>query len=221
MASSSADPVVMLGWAGTRAAGSGIWVIERPTQAQLQIFRDADFPYREQASFADPVLMQRAGARFYNRITECPPAQAFVRSTIDPNNIPPLMFGFDRSNLPGGYILRNPAQSQIQVFRDAQYDFRGKALCADARLMEEAGAEQCADMNNVAEFVAIILRGSVGTSPARNVLPDLIHLGGMSFHINHDVPQDVSNEFYRLAEERGHNIPVEDIPEHLMRYRAE
>ncbi|KAF2167593.1 hypothetical protein M409DRAFT_22396 [Zasmidium cellare ATCC 36951] len=220
MTSTNLDPEVMLGWAGTRAQGSGIWVIEKPTCAQLQIFRNANFPYQEQAYFADPTLMQRAGARFYDRITECLPAQNFVRSTVAPDGIPPLMFGFDQSNLPGGYILRNPTESQIQVFRDAQYDFRTYALCADARLMRQAGAERCADMNDVPEFVAIILRGSVGTRLSNNVLPDLIHLGGMSFSINHDVPQDVTDELYRLAQERGHNIPAGDIPQHLMRYRV-
>lgn len=162
MACTERNPEVMLAWAGTRAEGSGIWVIEKPTHSQLQVFRDADFPYREQACFADPVLMQRAGARFYHRITECRPAQAFVRSTIAPDKIPPLMFGFDQSNLPGGYILRNPTHDQIQVFESAHYDFRTCALCADAKLMKEAGAQQCADMNDVPEFVAIILRGSIG-----------------------------------------------------------
>lgn len=158
------NPDVMLGWAGTRAQGSGIWVIENPTPEQLQGFQDAAFPYREKAHFMDPGLMQRAGARFYNRITDCPPAQAFVRSTIAPDRTPPLMFGFDQTRLPGGYIIRNPTADQIQVFRDADYDFRSYALCADPRLMERAGAEECRDMNNVPEFVAIILRGSVKVS---------------------------------------------------------
>ena len=158
---SGTTPEVLLGWAGTRYAGSGVWILEHPTNEQLQVFSDVGFPYVQQALFADPELMRQAGATFYTNAKEQPAVRNFVNSTIDPNHNPPIMFGFKRGEGPKGYIIRKPTDEQIQVFKDADYDFRRAALAADSDLMERAGAERCANLNLVPEFVAIILGGSL------------------------------------------------------------
>lgn len=116
----------MLGWAGNRDAGSGCWVLENPTDQQIQVLQDAAFPYVEKANFADVDLLERAGATFYSPARESAAVRAFTKATIDESRLPPIMFGMGTAETPGpaGYIIRSPTEPQIEVFRREEYDFR-------------------------------------------------------------------------------------------------
>ena len=154
-------PALMLGWVGTKQDSPfGIWVLENPIPSQLQIFKDAGFPYESQAYFTPSDLMEQAGATFYDNIRDSAAAKKWLRSPVDNADIlPSLMFGFKKGAGPAGYVLRNPTKKQIQVFRDADYPYAKMALCADSGLLERAGAVYYPDMNKVSEFAIIILAG--------------------------------------------------------------
>ena len=151
----------MLSWIGNKEEQPfGIWVLENPDSSQLQVFKDAGFPYKSQAYFAPGDLMQQAGATFHENIRDSPAAVEWLRSPVlDPNILPPLLFGFEKGAGPAGYVLRNPTEEQIQVFRDAEYPYAKLAFCADSDLLEKAGATYHTDMNKVSEFAVIVLAG--------------------------------------------------------------
>jgi hypothetical protein len=106
-------------------------------------------------------VMKRAGAMFYEKAHKSPAVRSILRSNLDPNGVPFLMFGFENSKTapkPVRYVLRYPSPDQIRIFEEADPGFRERAL------MEAAGAERCEDFNFLPEFVAICLFGSLRVS---------------------------------------------------------
>ncbi|KAI0135800.1 hypothetical protein F4814DRAFT_402586 [Daldinia grandis] len=50
----------------------------------------------------------------------------------------------------------------------------------------------------------------------KEVVPDIISIDNHRFRINYDVPRDITDRFYRLAEQE--NLKYEDIPHELKEY---
>lgn len=159
---------IFVGWAGNRLTGSGVWVIENATDKQIQFFREAKDTHYETRPYAmDCDLMRQAGARFHEEVGRSPVVESILRSNLEPNGHLFLMFGFDTAKTDrktSGYVLRYPCPTQIRIFEEADPDYRERALNADPKLMEAAGAERCTDFNNLPEYVAICLGGSLCVS---------------------------------------------------------
>lgn len=57
------------------------------------------------------------------------------------------------------------------------------------------------------------------TGALRSVKPDILCLDGHQFHINYDIPQDVTDELMELFF-RTPEITYEEIPNHLKAYEV-
>lgn len=153
MASSTSQPdhpTLMIGWTGSMAAQDfGAWVIENPTEAQLHIFQEANFPLSE-ACFAPPSLMEKAGAKFYPNRRDCAAITDWLHSKP-----PPLLIALGKGGGVKVWVLHNPTTAQLDLFRAANFPIEERALVADPEIMEKAGATLHPDLNIVPEVVSI------------------------------------------------------------------
>lgn len=125
----------------------GAWVIEHPTEAQLAIFNEANFPL-SQACFAPPELMQKAGAKYYPNRRSCHAIKTWISS-----NPPQLMFRLKGKSV---WVLHNPSEAQLEAFKEAGQDVNRMRFWADEKTMEKVGATLHPDINVVPEVVSVL-----------------------------------------------------------------
>lgn len=153
------NPALMIGWLPQNGRGDpnrGLYVLENPTPAQLQVFESANFPFKENPFFAPPELMKEAGADRYIHIYDCPAVMGWVRrgSNEDSEEEPQILISMMKNR--GGYIQRAPTKEQCNVFKEAGFPYKKGALGAmPPDLMKKAGATFYEDLNKVPEYVAL------------------------------------------------------------------
>lgn len=151
----------MIGWLpqeGWSDPNRGLYVLENPSPAQLQVFESANFPYKTDPYFAPPDLMKEAGAKHYIHYLDCPAVMARLLrgGVIDDEEMPPIFLSIGGGT--AGYSLRYPTKEQCKMFEDAGVDYRSMAYGAMPKdLMEKAGATRHEDINKVPEFWDLIL----------------------------------------------------------------
>jgi hypothetical protein len=153
------NPTLMIGWLPQEGAADpnrGLYVLEDPTPAQLQVFESANFPYKTNPYFAPPELMEEAGAERYIHFRDSPAVMEWTSRgrNADDEEEPPLLLSF--ADGIGGYVLRYPTKEQRKIFEDAGVDYRLRALGGIPKdLMEKAGATYHTDISKVPEFVGL------------------------------------------------------------------
>jgi hypothetical protein len=150
----------MIGWLpqeGRADPNRGLYVLENPSPAQLQVFEAANYPYQTEPYFAPPELMKETGAERYIHFRDSPAVIEWLGRGRDEESEdePPILLS-TISNM-GGYVLRNPTKEQCKIFKDAGFPYRLMALGGmPPDLMKKAGATFHKDVNKSLEYMGLI-----------------------------------------------------------------